>query len=216
MTQLVKFKSENAICDIAVTARNGSKLIESDQSIKDKIFKAVGEYKKNIETARGISEAVKENLNIVQLLIGNMGYCDVNLNRAEDTINRQAWGNVFVVSGLLEWMPAKERKSWDDWYSSEKNIPLCTEKNVLMKLQHLFSVRKHNVVEMVDGIFKILSPTHKTNSKFGFNERIIIKSALNEYGSLKYYYKETLRDFEKLIHIIQSVSYTHLRAHETM
>jgi hypothetical protein len=110
-------------------------------------------------------------------------------------LNAYFWDKAMRLTDVLDVMPQARRTSWqkqivfpqgqkqrgcDKWLIEP--IPEFTQENVRSTLTSLLTQRQTFFAERVDGIFRSLSKSHVTNTPEGFNKRMIIAGATNNWG----------------------------------
>lgn len=110
------------------------------------------------------------------------------------------WSKAMHLTDVLDVMPQARRDEWNaqilnplgkrkigtknDW--EIEPIPAFTDENVRGTLQALLTQRETFFAERVDGIFRVLSQAHVTNTPEGFRKRMIIAGMFNGWGSADY------------------------------
>ncbi len=130
------------------------------------------------------------------------------LERAMCALDQDFWNRLIDVINVKNFMPAAKREQWfddlDRWRKADRfsfqNVrPLPFElETVLITAKSLSDERKDFFSEMVDGVFKKLSPTHFTNKSEGFSMRMIVANAMPSIDR-NYDNQEYINDLRKVI-----------------
>ncbi|EIZ1085888.1 DUF4942 domain-containing protein [Klebsiella oxytoca] len=130
------------------------------------------------------------------------------LERAMCALDQDFWNRLIDVINVKNFMPAAKREQWfddlDRWrkadrFSFQKVRPLPFElETVLITAKSLSDERKDFFSEMVDGVFKKLSPTHFTNKSESFSMRMIVANAMPSIDR-NYDNQEYINDLRKVI-----------------
>ncbi|MDT0135705.1 MULTISPECIES: DUF4942 domain-containing protein [Providencia] len=131
--------------------------------------------------------------------------------RAMCALDQDYWNRLIDVINVKNFMPAEKRNEWFDslneWrkadrYSlaSVKPVPFNRE-TALSTAKSLLDERKDFFSEMVDGVFKNLSPHHYTNKSEGFSVRMIVDKAMPSVNS-NYDKQEYINDLRKIIGLL--------------
>lgn len=130
------------------------------------------------------------------------------LERAMCALDQDFWNRLINVINVKNFMPAAKREQWfddlDRWRKADRfsfqNVrPLPFElETVLITAKSLSDERKDFFSEMVDGVFKKLSPTHFTNKSEGFSMRMIVANAMPSIDR-NYDNQEYINDLRKVI-----------------
>lgn len=124
-----------------------------------------------------------------------------DLKKAIPVLNSKYWSEVLEKIEILDAMPAQKKNKWqEDLYQNK--TPDFTKDNVYASLDDLLSKRAGFFAEKVDGVFKRLSKTHKTNSMAGFREKLIIGRIVDKsfgYYSTNHNGCEYLNDFRSVV-----------------
>lgn len=132
------------------------------------------------------------------------------LEGAIANLNASYWDKTLKMTDVLDVMPQKRR---DEWFEQIKNplgvkeggkwkiypIPDFEEESVRDTLQDLLLSRYKFFAERVDGIFRALSRKHITNQPQGFGKRMIIRNAINSYGTIEHSTSGVINDLRCVI-----------------
>lgn len=159
-----------------------------------------------VDALIGQYQAMKRKIEeTIELVLGDergaaIGYClDGNLPdmsrygghsierifRAEGAIkalNADYWQRALQLTDVIELMPADRRHEWHEQIRNH-DTPDFEEATVRATLESLLAQRAAFFAERVDGVFRALSPFHKTNKTTGFSKRMIVQYMLGDYGS---------------------------------
>lgn len=111
------------------------------------------------------------------------------VNRTSDIFDLEAgmkaldaafWDNALKRSKVLECMSYDRRSEWFDQIRSLKT-PEFIKEDVLATIRKAQDERPLYLSERIDTAFKMLSPNHVTNSKWGFSDRMIIKDVVDQF-----------------------------------
>ncbi|PHM72334.1 DUF4942 domain-containing protein [Xenorhabdus sp. KJ12.1] len=131
-----------------------------------------------------------------------------DLERAICALDQDFWNRLIGVINVKNFMPTEKREKWfddlDRWRKADRfSLPSVRPQpfeieTVLITAKTLCDERKDFFSEMVDGVFKKLSPTHFTNKSEGFSVRMIVANAMpsanRHYDNQKY-----INDLRKVI-----------------
>lgn len=108
----------------------------------------------------------------------NMGHVDKEAAIAN--LNAWYWQSALNKTDVLSCMP---RKRIDEWNKviHDKTAPAFEENVVRETIYSLLNQRGKFFAERVDGVFRVLSGDHVTNSPMGFNKRMIINYCLDKF-----------------------------------
>lgn len=130
------------------------------------------------------------------------------LDQAICALDQDFWNRLIDVINVKNFMPADKREKWYDdlnkWRKADKILrasvrPLPFEREtVLMTAKTLSDERKEFFTDMVDGVFKKLSPRHFTNHAEGFSVRMIVANAMPSVDR-QYDNQEYINDLRKII-----------------
>ncbi|UWM66623.1 DUF4942 domain-containing protein [Enterobacter sp. CP102] len=150
----------------------------------------------------------------------------VNLQHVKENIHARYWQRVTEMTNVLMIMPAARREEWreqfiygkmevseerktgmfKDTYRAKKyvGVPEFTLNTVVPTMVSLLNDRHKYLVERVHGLFKALSPNHKTNKVFGFSEKMIISYVFTDYWndsvSINHRKEDVLDDLRVMLH----------------
>lgn len=147
----------------------------------------------------------------------------VNLDFVKQNIWAEYWRKVTDMTGALLIMPAERRDQWRSQFTlgvqktvkkdrggferrveEFVGVPEFTADTVIPTMTTLLNDRHKYLAERVYGLFKALSPTHKTNKTYGFSEKLIISYCVtdfwNESVSLNYHKSDVIDDLRVMLH----------------
>lgn len=147
----------------------------------------------------------------------------VNLDFVKQNIWAEYWRKVTDMTGALLIMPAERRDQWraqftlgvqktvkKDFGGFERRVdefvgvPEFTAETVIPTMTSLLNDRHKYLAERVYGLFKALSPTHKTNKTYGFSEKLIIANCITDFWnrsvSVNYHKSDIIDDLRVLLH----------------
>ena len=134
-----------------------------------------------------------------------------HLDGALNQLTADYWSKVMQQTGMMEEMPQARRQQWFSVLSAwkerdykrganpELDMPEFNLDNVRATIQSLVARRADFLAERVDGIFRNLSPSHKTNLAVGFSKRMIISGVFDELGSTSHRRVDTIHDLRVVI-----------------
>ena len=93
--------------------------------------------------------------------------------KAIANLNAHYWQSALNKTDVLSCMPQKRIDEWNKGIH-EKTCPAFDEDVVRETIFSLLAQRAQFFAERVDGVFRVLSGDHVTNSPMGFNKRMII------------------------------------------
>ena len=79
-------------------------------------------------------------------------------------------------------------------------MPEFTAETVIPTMTSLLNDRHKYLAERVYGLFKALSPTHKTNKTYGFSEKLIIANCITDFWNRNYHKSDIIDDLRVLLH----------------
>ncbi|HEE1455204.1 TPA: DUF4942 domain-containing protein [Klebsiella pneumoniae] len=147
----------------------------------------------------------------------------VNLDFVKQNIWAEYWRKVTDMTGALLIMPAERRDQWRSQFTLglqkvmkrdrsgfERQVeefigvPEFTADTVIPTMTSLLNDRHKYLAERVYGLFKALSPTHKTNKTYGFSEKLIISYCVTDFWnssvSLNYHKADVIDDLRVMLH----------------
>ncbi|HBL6736666.1 TPA: DUF4942 domain-containing protein [Klebsiella oxytoca] len=147
----------------------------------------------------------------------------VNLDFVKQNIWAEYWRKVTDMTGALLIMPAERRDQWrsqftlglqkmtkrdrggfDRQVEEFVGVPEFTADTVIPTMTSLLNDRHKYLAERVYGLFKALSPTHKTNKTYGFSEKLIISYCVTDFWnssvSLNYHKADVIDDLRVMLH----------------
>ncbi|ELP0880771.1 TPA: DUF4942 domain-containing protein [Klebsiella pneumoniae] len=147
----------------------------------------------------------------------------VNLEFVKQNIWAEYWRKVTDMTGALLIMPAERRDQWRSQFTlglqkvtkrdrggferqveEFVGVPEFTADTVIPTMTSLLNDRHKYLAERVYGLFKALSPTHKTNKTYGFSEKLIISYCVTDFWnssvSLNYHKSDVIDDLRVMLH----------------
>ncbi|HBT4799495.1 TPA: DUF4942 domain-containing protein [Klebsiella pneumoniae] len=147
----------------------------------------------------------------------------VNLEFVKQNIWAEYWRKVTDMTGALLIMPAERRDQWRSQFTlglqkvtkrdrggferqveEFVGVPEFTADTVIPTMTSLLNDRHKYLAERVYGLFKALSPTHKTNKTYGFSEKLIISYCVTDFWnssvSLNYHKADVIDDLRVMLH----------------
>ncbi|EOC0011599.1 DUF4942 domain-containing protein [Cronobacter turicensis] len=135
------------------------------------------------------------------------------LDRALCALDEDFWNRLIEVINVKNFMPAHKRDLWTEdlsrWRKADnlslnavKPLPFERE-SVLMTAKTLINEKKFFLSEMVEGVFRKLSPDHFTNKSEGFTQLMIVANVIPSLGSHSDN-QEYLNDLRKVIGLLQN------------
>lgn len=147
----------------------------------------------------------------------------VNLDFVKQNIWAEYWSKVTDMTGALLIMPAERRDQWRSQFTlgvqkttkrdrggferqveEFAGVPEFTADTVIPTMTTLLNDRHKYLAERVYGLFKALSPTHKTNKTYGFSEKLIISYCVTDFWnssvSLNYHKSDVIDDLRVMLH----------------
>lgn len=148
---------------------------------------------------------------------------NVDLDFVKQNIWAEYWKKVTDMTGALLIMPAERRDQWRSQFTLgvqkgvQKDrsgfertvdefvgVPEFTANTVIPTMTTLLNDRHKYLAERVYGLFKALSPTHKTNKTYGFSEKLIISYCVTDFWndsiSLNYHKSDVIDDLRVMLH----------------
>jgi hypothetical protein len=123
----------------------------------------------------------------------------VDLEWVKQNIWAEYWKKVTDMTNVLLIMPASRRDEWREQFEGKQEtirtdrtgyqmkvkefvgVPEFKAETVIPTMLNLLNDRHKYLSERVYGLFKALSPAHKTNKTNGFSERLIIANCISEF-----------------------------------
>ncbi|HHX9845044.1 TPA: DUF4942 domain-containing protein [Salmonella enterica subsp. enterica] len=147
----------------------------------------------------------------------------VDLEWVKQNIWAEYWKKVTDMTNVLLIMPAARRDEWREQFIEGKQettktdrtgyqmrvkefvgVPEFKAETVIPTMLHLLNDRHKYLSERVYGLFKALSPAHKTNKTNGFSERLIIANCISEFWrdsvSVNYHKEDYIDDLRVMLH----------------
>lgn len=103
------------------------------------------------------------------------------LDGALKALDAKFWGRALEATDVLQCMPASKRSEWHKQIE-KRDVPPFTEAALRSTLADHLAARPQYFAERVDGLFRSLSPDHKTNLPQGFRSKMIITGIGDEYS----------------------------------
>lgn len=147
----------------------------------------------------------------------------VNLDFVKQNVWAEYWRKVTDMTGALLIMPAERRDQWRSQFTlgvqkttkrdrggferqveEFSGVPEFTADTVIPTMTTLLNDRHKYLAERVYGLFKALSPAHKTNKTYGFSEKLIISYCVTDFWnssvSLNYHKSDVIDDLRVMLH----------------
>lgn len=146
-----------------------------------------------------------------------------DLEWVKQNIWAEYWKKVTDMTNVLLIMPASRREEWREQFIEGKQeitktdrtgyqmkvkefvgVPEFKVETVIPTMISLLNDRHKYLSERVYGLFKVLSPAHKTNKTNGFSERLIIANCITDFWrdsvSVNYKLEDYIDDLRVLLH----------------
>ncbi|EHD3174050.1 DUF4942 domain-containing protein [Salmonella enterica] len=147
----------------------------------------------------------------------------IDLEWVKQNIWAEYWKKVTDMTNVLLIMPAARRDEWREQFIEGKQettktdrtgyqmrvkefvgVPEFKAETVIPTMLNLLNDRHKYLSERVYGLFKALSPAHKTNKTNGFSERLIIANCISEFWrdsvSVNYRKEDYIDDLRVMLH----------------
>ncbi|WBM72969.1 DUF4942 domain-containing protein (plasmid) [Buttiauxella sp. WJP83] len=147
----------------------------------------------------------------------------VDLEWVKQNIWAEYWKKVTDMTNVLLIMPASRRDEWREQFIEGKleviktdrygcqmkvkefvGVPEFKAETVIPTMVNMLNDRHKYLSERVYGLFKALSPSHKTNKTYGFSERLIIANCITDFWnssvSLNYRKEDYIDDLRVMLH----------------
>ncbi|EDK9786301.1 DNA modification methylase [Salmonella enterica subsp. enterica serovar Give] len=147
----------------------------------------------------------------------------VDLEWVKQNIWAEYWKKITDMTNVLLIMPASRRDEWREQFIEGKQettktdrtgyqmrvkefvgVPEFKAETVIPTMLNLLNDRHKYLSERVYGLFKALSPAHKTNKTNGFSERLIIANCISEFWrdsvSVNYLKEDYIDDLRVMLH----------------
>lgn len=147
----------------------------------------------------------------------------VDLEWVKQNIWAEYWKKVTDMTNVLLIMPASRRDEWREQFIEGKQETIKTDRTgyqmkvkefvgvpefkaetVIPTMLNLLNDRHKYLSERVYGLFKALSPAHKTNKTNGFSERLIIADCISDFWrdsvSVNYRKEDYIDDLRVMLH----------------
>lgn len=113
-------------------------------------------------------------------------------------LNSEFWKKALDITDVISLMPQKRK---DEWYKQieEKKCPDFTDDTVRTTIFELLQQRGNFFAEKVEGVFRVLSGSHVTNTPQGFNKRMIIARVIDSLDMIDYSRKGYIHDLRSVI-----------------
>lgn len=180
-------------------------------SFKEKLEEIFENHERTKESIEKVSRFMDDQEVIGYFTQGNeithsCGKRLFEMEGAVKSLDSESWNKVLNLTGVLDLIPAEKRTKWG-YDIREMKAPEFTKENALNTIEALLAQREDFVADKVYGVFKKLSPDHKTNTGFGFSQKLIIARILDQcnYSGCRTYYSvrhdpcEYLRDLIELV-----------------
>lgn len=100
--------------------------------------------------------------------------------RALKALDASYWSQALAATDVLDCMPAKRRDEWHEQIA-KFNVPPFTEATLRSTMREHLAARHRYFAERVDGLFRALSPDHKTNMAAGFRSKMILTGITDSF-----------------------------------
>lgn len=147
----------------------------------------------------------------------------VDLEWVKQNLWAEYWKKVTDMTNVLLIMPAARRDEWREQFIEGKQeiiktdrsgyqmkikefvgVPEFKAETVIPTMLNLLNDRHKYLSERVYGLFKALSPAHKTNKTNGFSERLIIANCITDFWgdsvTVNYRKEDYIDDLRVLLH----------------
>lgn len=118
--------------------------------------------------------------------------------RALKALDAQCWERALEATDVLSVMPAERREQWRKQIQSLE-VPPFSESTIKATLGGHLAARPRYFAERVDGLFRALSPEHKTNLPTGFRSKLIINYVFDAFGFSSQRGLDTLTDLRIVV-----------------
>ena len=105
-----------------------------------------------------------------------------SLEAFEKAVDVAAWDKLLHASGLWTFMDAKTRQRWCDDLE-KRHVPELTEETIAATFRGLYAQRQDMFEQGVVEIFRGLSWDYKTNCPCKLGRRIILRNAVDAWGT---------------------------------
>lgn len=102
-------------------------------------------------------------------------------DHAIKSLDASFWARAMSLTDVLDYMPTEKRNEWNKQIKQHETPPFEPE-SVKATLRDLLLQRQQFFAERIDGIFRVLSGEHITNSPGGFGKRMIIANITSSFG----------------------------------
>lgn len=109
-------------------------------------------------------------------------FTDDRMEHALRALDADFWGQALELTDVLSVMPACRRDEWREQIHNLK-VPPFTEDALRATLAEHLKSRHLYFAERVDGLFRALSPNHKTNIAAGFRSKMILAGVTDGWWS---------------------------------
>lgn len=113
-------------------------------------------------------------------------------------IDSDYWDKALKNADVLPSMSYDRRNEWHE-NIRELKTPEFKRDSVVSTISQARNMRPVYLAERINAAFKMLSPNHLTNSKWGFSDRMIINNALDRFGYSNYHVTGKLDDLRTII-----------------
>lgn len=120
------------------------------------------------------------------------------VERAFRALDADYWQRAFDVTDVLSVMPAIRREEWHEQIKS-LSVPPFTEEALQATLAGHLAARPKYFAERVDGLFRALSPSHKTNLPTGFRSKLILNNVFDTWGDSSQWGRSVITDLRIVV-----------------
>lgn len=121
--------------------------------------------------------------------------------RATKVLDATMWQRALEATDILTIMPEDRRREWREQIEKRETPPFQGD-TVVPTLEHLLAERPLFLAERVDGIFRALSPTHLTNSPWGFGKRMILANVIDQWNYVESQQAGHINDLRAVISML--------------
>lgn len=140
---------------------------------------------------------------------GNHGLASFNVKSVFNiegglrSLDATFWSSAISLTKTMDVFSAQKRNEWNEMINKMKTPPF-EKKVVIDTLVDLMHNRDQFFSEKVEGVFRNLSRHHKTNSRMGFTERMIIEYCISSYDYLSHDQMNYVSDLRACISILRN------------
>jgi hypothetical protein len=120
------------------------------------------------------------------------------LDGAVRALDAKFWSRALAATDVLECMPSGERDAWNKDIE-KRNVPPFSEATLRSTLAAHLAARPDYFARRVDGLFRALSPDHKTNLPSGFRSKMILDGMHDGFGYLSTHRRDVLMDLRVVV-----------------